>query len=260
MDDNNLTEEQAFNRWHLGACKEADEEKPWRTGINVLTLHDQLEGKGHEEVKVAILDTGCDIEHPALNDAIDQDLVRDFDFTDRAIDKKNGVSLSEDGRVHNPHEAHGTASAGIVAANPDGDDNHKGDDEGISLGITGVAPKCKIVPIRISNNFETDALVNAINYAADHGDLVLLPRYLPDRPEVRKALREAATTIPVVCAAGNSGRSSLAFPASLDETIAVGACNQHGYRSTYSQYGEGLHVVAPSNDIDVEVAGFVRLT
>src|SRR4051812_3450134 len=53
--------------------------------------------------------------------------------------------------------------------------------------------------------------------------------------------------------------SRLVHPASMRETIAVGACNDRGYRSTYSQYGEGLDIVAPSNDVMVDDRSQVRL-
>lgn len=61
--------------------------------------------------------------------------------------------------------------------------------------------------------------------------------------------------IPIVCAAGNSGESQLIYPANLaaddNGIIAVGAVTVEGYRSGYSNYGEGLTVVAPSDDDEV---------
>jgi hypothetical protein len=62
--------------------------------------------------------------------------------------------------------------------------------------------------------------------------------------------------IPVVCAAGNDGRSSLIYPANLsgqasNGIISVGAVSYAGYRSGYSNYGAGLTVVAPSDDGEV---------
>ncbi len=61
--------------------------------------------------------------------------------------------------------------------------------------------------------------------------------------------------IPIVCAAGNEGESQLMFPASLanreNGIIAVGAVSGQGYRSGYSNYGEGLTLVAPSDDMQV---------
>ncbi|MCK0140562.1 S8 family serine peptidase [Aliiroseovarius sp. F47248L] len=61
--------------------------------------------------------------------------------------------------------------------------------------------------------------------------------------------------VPIVCAAGNEGESQLLFPANLanreNGVIAVGAVSGQGYRSGYSNYGDGLTLVAPSDDMEV---------
>ena len=142
------------------------------------------------------------------------------------------------------------------------------------VDVVGVAPKCTLIPVRINANFEPAVLEAAIEYAGKVGDVILMPRYLPRVPvsnvydtrrlndqlhQLEATLRRIARLKPVVCAAGNDGTSSLVYPASLEETIAVGACNEKGYRSTYSQYGKGLDVVAPSNDGSVEDRTMIRL-
>jgi subtilisin family serine protease len=211
-------------------------------------------------------------------------------------------------RIYNPNDAHGTASAGIVAAAAN------------DTGCVGVAPECSIVPVRISTNVEFKSLIAAVKYAGQVGDVILMPRSLPwadaepsspggagssavkhsalatvgskasagEHPSLRRAvdpqahqiwlelngkhgqafwraldgkseqelsailyaaISEVAARVPVVCASGNNGTSSLIYPACLEATIAVGACNEKGWRSTYSQYGRGLDLVAPSNDV-----------
>ncbi len=68
-------------------------------------------------------------------------------------------------------------------------------------------------------------------------------------------LIEISKTIPVVCAAGNEGESQMIYPASLahreNGIIAVGSVTSEGLRSGYSNYGDGLTVVAPSDDMEV---------
>lgn len=72
---------------------------------------------------------------------------------------------------------------------------------------------------------------------------------------VKELLVEISKSIPIVCAAGNEGESQLIYPACLADRengiIAVGAVSAEGYRSGYSNYGEGLTVVAPSDDMEV---------
>jgi hypothetical protein len=79
-----------------------------------------------------------------------------------------------------------------------------------------------------------------------------------------KIIKWVSTKIPIVCAAGNDGRSKLIYPASLaaDPTngiIAVGAVSYLGYRSGYSNYGSGLTVVAPSDDGEIYNRYQIRL-
>ncbi|EUB99558.1 peptidase S8 and S53 subtilisin kexin sedolisin [Rhizobium sp. CF080] len=79
----------------------------------------------------------------------------------------------------------------------------------------------------------------------------------PDRAwhVLKQLIIAISRQIPVVCAAGNSGESQLIYPASLaaadNGIIAVGAVTVEGYRSGYSNYGEGLTVVSPADDGEV---------
>jgi len=72
---------------------------------------------------------------------------------------------------------------------------------------------------------------------------------------VRYLIVEISKQIPIVCAAGNEGESQLIYPARLADRengiIAVGAVTSEGYRSGYSNYGDGLTLVAPSDDMEI---------
>lgn len=90
-------------------------------------------------------------------------------------------------------------------------------------------------------------------------------RYAPHRLwNIVEALMVAVSRqIPIACAAGNDGESQLIYPASLaakdNGIIAVGAVSAEGFRSGYSNYGEGLTVVAPSDDGEVLTRHQLRL-
>ncbi|MGO7970292.1 S8 family serine peptidase [Rhizobium leguminosarum] len=97
---------------------------------------------------------------------------------------------------------------------------------------------------------------------ADQGGPELEPKAAqkgsnPDRPwhVLKQLILAISRHIPIVCAAGNSGESQLIYPASLaadnNGIIAVGAVTVEGFRSGYSNYGEGLTVVSPSDDGEV---------
>jgi serine protease len=68
-----------------------------------------------------------------------------------------------------------------------------------------------------------------------------------------------AAGIVVVASAGNDGRATIDFPASLPNVIAVGAVDAQKARATYSNFGSQLSVVAPGGDCrrDTDGDGFV---
>ena len=53
----------------------------------------------------------------------------------------------------------------------------------------------------------------------------------------------------IVAAAGNSGQSTLDYPARLPNVVSVAALDELGSRASFSNYGSGLDVSAPGNRI-----------
>ena len=203
------------------------------------------------------------------------------------IDKVNGRPLPApmQSALHTAFPGHGTACAGLIGARmpglfadplpplPDGR-------PAAAIPYLGVDPLCTIVPISTSLNPTPGQLILALLYAYEKDvDVIHMPRgvsvaWTNDdggydnpgnslKPDDDKAEWEAFETllfavsgaIPVVCAAGNSGESRLAYPASLsledkgdNGIVSVGGITAEGYRSSYSNYGEGLCVAAPSDD------------
>jgi subtilisin family serine protease len=232
--------------WHLRAPTEH------RVGINAENLWEEI-GKAAEPTWVALCDLGVWFSHPALEGRIDMERARDFDHT---LDPA-GLALHKDSdRGKDLFDAHGTACAGLVCG---GRDPNRHTTLPKDKQFIGVAPNAKVVPIRISTNFNQKSIIEALRYASKKSQVILLPRGLPDEAEITELLKEIARILPIVCAAGNNGTQGLSYPASVEGVIAVGACNNKGYRSTYSQYGPRLDVVAPSNDIPEEGPGFTRL-
>ena len=80
---------------------------------------------GDSTIKVAIIDSGVDTLH--------------IDLKQNILQGHDAVSDSTDGfpTPTYPNDGHGTCCAGIVAATKDN-----------SFGITGVAPSCKLIPVR----------------------------------------------------------------------------------------------------------------
>jgi serine protease len=59
----------------------------------------------------------------------------------------------------------------------------------------------------------------------------------------------------VVAATGNSGIGSLFYPAAYDSVVAVGSVDYNGDLTGYSNYGDGMEVVAPGGDLTADVDG-----
>lgn len=104
--------------------------------------------RGSAGITIAILDDGVDLGHPDLNIA-----PGGRDFVNNDMDPS---PLGADG--------HGTGCAGVAAAIGNN-----------GVGMSGVAPNCRILPIKISESgvfIPADAEGNAIRYAADRADIL----------------------------------------------------------------------------------------
>lgn len=198
-----------------------DEQLPW--GIRKVGG-----GSGGAGVKVAVLDTGVDVDHPDLK----ENIIDCKDTTKRGI--KRGCA---DGN------GHGTHVSGIIAANggPDG------------LGIYGVAPEAKLMEIKVCGNSGScwaDDIAEGIRYAADNGANIIsmsLGGDAPD-PQILAAIDYAVERgVLVIAAAGNDGpeEGSIDYPGAYVEVIAVGAIDASENVPDWSSRGvnDGDYVV-----------------
>lgn len=214
--------------------------------------------KGSDDVVLAIIDGGVQFNHPEFdgrryinpneipNNGLDDDgngYVDDFsgwDFVD-------GDSNPNDGN------GHGTAVAGIAAAN--GDDN---------LGFAGVDWNCRIMSVRVLNNSGGGDYFNlaaALYYVADNGvDVVNMSLGgLGTSQTVEEAVEYAAEQgVLMVAASGNRGDVQPQVPARYPEVMAVGSINAYNDRSDPftgsnggSSYGAHLDVMAPGDQIPI---------
>ena len=185
-------------------------------------------GQG-EGVTVAVLDSGCDLDHPDL--------------------KNNLLVLNGSNFIHNQKppaddNAHGTHVAGIIAA------------ENNELGMVGVAPKCKIMPVKVldkNGNGNLLAVADGIRFAVNNGaDIITMSLGAPFKiQQVRKAVQYAAQKgVPCFVAAGNAGRTKeVYYPAAYPETIAIGSIDENFNRSNFSNTGRMLDFMAPGGKI-----------
>jgi len=203
-----------------------------------------------ENVIVGIIDTGIDINHEDLKnniwvnsdeipgDGIDQD-------GNGYADDVNGWNFAGDNN-DSTGEGHGTAIAGIIAAEKDN-----------GAGVAGIAPKAKVMPLKVFKDGQayTSDILEAIEYARLKGVKVVNCSW--GSSEYNQALREAIADSGMlfICAAGNNGadvQQSPVYPAcfGLDNIISVASINISGGLSSFSNYSNSLvYIAAPGEEI-----------
>ncbi|NIO48381.1 MAG: S8 family serine peptidase [Candidatus Aminicenantes bacterium] len=192
------------------------------------------ETKGDEDIVIAILDTGVDLNHPDLDDKI---YSSGFDF----------INVDSDAT---DDEGHGTHVAGIAAAETDNGE-----------GIAGVAWNCKILPVKVLDNLgfgSYSEIIDGIIWAADNGADVINLSLGGDFPStsLENALKYAYDMdIVNVAAVGNDGGAVL-YPAAYDAyCLAVAATNQNDERVDFSN-SAGLYESNFGPEIDVAAPGY----
>ncbi len=204
--------------------------------------------KGSPLIKVAILDTGFDVDHPEIQHAMlpGKDFVNIIDGASQFIGDFLDYDDSPEDEV-----GHGTHVAGIIAA------------QGRKMPI-GVVPQCKIIPVKVLGALKRgdgavgagliDNINNGIKWAVDQGAEVINMSLgikhtgggLPHEEVIKYALKKGVT---VVAASGNDGRQDKYYPGALPGVIAVGAADDHGKVARFSTFGGHVSLIAPGVNI-----------
>jgi subtilisin family serine protease len=222
-------------------------EAPWvwdqnRDGTLDLSQDGMPRPRG-EGIKVCVLDSGIDLDHPELQGAI----VGGKDFVD-------GDSAPWDRGADNRWgEGHGTHVAGIIAAQlASGGLNMSPDMD--SGGVAGVAPGARLLIARVLNTqgvaWSSD-IIAALEWCQDQGARVasLSLGGANDGRTEREAFQAAASQgLLIVAAAGNSG-GAMDYPAAYPSVLAVGAVDQSLRRALFSARGFNLSLMAPGVDV-----------
>ena len=217
----------------------------------VWKLLESWKSRAKRPVTVAVIDTGLDWRHPDFNrsalwrnsgevpgNGLDDDGngypddVHGWDFVDRD-------------NLPNDTDGHGTFVAGILAART-----------GNGLGISGIAPGVRIMPLRALGTFGSGSafdIAEAIVYATDNGaDVINLSlgangRSTLVRMAVAHALRKGVI---LVAAAGNEGtRTGEILPGGLPGVITVAATDRRDRRVPFANWGAQVDIAAPGVDV-----------
>lgn len=190
------------------------------------------QGKG---VVVAVVDTGVDIGHPDLRGR----LVPGVTFAGCGPRPcGNGDWRSGPAARRGEAFGHGTHVAGVIVSG-----------RGNGVGIVGVAPLAKVMPVKIGDRTQVLAadIARGIRWAATHGAHVINLSLAIIDDDVAAAVEFAAGRgVVVVAAAGNRSEPTCVFPAALPEAICVTATDRNETPGAYSSGAvkEGLRSVA----------------
>jgi thermitase len=182
--------------------------------------------KGSSTIKIAILDTGVDFDHP--------------DLINKLVNKVNFTTSPTSDDVY----GHGTHVAGIAAASTNN-----------AMGVAGLGYDSTLMSVKVLGDDGYGAyswIAQGIVWAADNGAKVI---NLSLGGSSASSTLESAVDyawskgVIVVAAAGNSGSSSPFYPAYYNKVIAVAATDQIDNLPSWSNYGNWVDIAAPGNGI-----------
>lgn len=191
-------------------------------------------------VTVAVIDTGLDLGHPAFAGALaPASAWKDFYGNDAVPQDEGTLGVGGYG--------HGTAVASIILQ---------------------VAPAATILPIRVlgsDGSGDVAMVAQAISYAASKGAKVINLSLGSDTSS--KAVQDAinkvtALGVLVVSSAGNDALNTLAYPAAQadegaagDRSLSVGSVDATDRKSSFSNYGKDLELMAPGENVYTAAPG-----
>jgi len=235
------------DQWHHGVI---NSEKAWDYAI------------GYQNAKIAVLDSGVDTFHP--------DLVLQLGMS--FVPSESDVNPNMGGFQNQYIMAHGTCVSGLAAA------------QGFNgAGITGVCPRCSIIPIKYigleQDHPPLDRKLNAVKWAVDEGAWVINNSWTiaPDKNTqtneclsipadnfVKELIDYAALNgrgglgTVIVWAAGNSTCDTALNPSLNDDRIVVvSALDIDDSLVHYSNYGVNVNIAAPAGDAVIGKGGLV---
>lgn len=178
-------------------------------------------------VIVGVCDTGVDKEHLDINDNL---IIPGYNVVDDSFDMT-------------PVHPHGTSVSALIAAVANN-----------GMGGAGIAPKVKILPIKVSNEGDGRAyysdLAECIMYAVDRGAKVINLSYGGADTEVINAAGKYARNngALLVAAAGNTGMDISKWN-DWESFVMVGATDSRDEIAYFSNYGIPIDMVAPGLSI-----------
>lgn len=226
--------------------------------LGVANAHQQMKSTGAPKVTIFVIDSGLRLDHPDLQSSLRNDWM-DHDLNYVMDDPEQETSPAATGI------AHGTSVASVVVA--------KGEMNGVEGSARGIAPGCRIIPIKISGalapsgyGFRAAAIRQALALVpADQRAVINLSWGMSgDHIGIREALKEAdRQDVAVTTSAGNyqPGEQKIAnklhYPSAYSHTgpklgclCSIAAFNVTRQLASYSYFGnESVTFASPGGEL-----------
>ena len=223
-----------------------------KVGFSSLSQADFLWGntKDLAPVTVAVIDSGLDLTHPELENALwknEKEIPGNGtdDDGNGFVDDVHGWNFVGDNNNVTDDNGHGTVTAGIIAAAVNN-----------ARGICGVNPAARIMPVKVLDFVGEGGSIKTMNgifYAVNNGARVInisiggKTLSLAEQEAVDYAQRKGVV---VVVAAGNEGIDLSDYtPGGLKNVITVASTDDENNRTTFSNWGQAVDIAAPGVDI-----------
>ncbi len=197
-----------------------------RTPWGVTAVGAPVAGTTGKGIKVAVIDTGIDLDHPDLQANIAGKV--DFTGSRKGADDQNG---------------HGTHVAGSIGARQD------------SIGVVGVAPEVSLYAVRVldarGSGYWSDVVEGIGWCVTNEMDVANMSLGASSAPSALKDACDAASSIVLlIAAAGNSGDGSTStdetsVPAAYASVVAVGAIDSNNALASFSNTGPYVELCGP---------------
>lgn len=210
---------------------------------------------GSRDIVIAVLGTGVDVNHPDLKANI---------WTNQGEIPGNKIDDDHNGFIDDVYGWNFESNNGSVT--PSGSysvSNHETQVAGVigavgnnGRGVVGVNWQCSIMVLRVSLNFTTKEVADALQYAAANGARIVNMSFGGDifGPAgdriVQAAVNQAyAAGVLLVASAGNSDSSYPHYPAAYYNVMAVASTNGEDTKTGHSTFGAWVDIAAPGTDI-----------
>lgn len=217
--------------WRKASLQPNDQHYSLQWGLSKIQAPSgwDIEAGESNQVIIAVVDTGVDLNHPDLSGKL-----------------VAGADIVEGDNVPQDDNGHGTHVAGIAAASGN---------NGIGVAGVGLGSNIKIMPIKVldySGGGYDSWVAEGVRAAVDRGANII--NLSLGGSGYSQTLQEAtdyalANNVLVIAASGNTGDSTVNYPAGNPNVLGVGATDQNDQVADFSTYNGTVDVSAPGVDI-----------